>query len=62
MHDAVGDDSWARLKVCSAEECAWAYFDTTKNRARAWCEWGCGNRSKTRSYRARRRQDVAEHR
>jgi len=30
-------------------------FDTTKNRSRAWCEWGCGNKAKTRNYRARKK-------
>jgi predicted RNA-binding Zn ribbon-like protein len=51
---AVGGD-WRRLKVCSSDECGWAYFDHSKNRSRSWCEYGCGNKIKTRSYRARRR-------
>lgn len=55
INDAVVDDTWRRLKICSADECAWAYYDATKNRSRRWCEWGCGNRQKTRSYRARQR-------
>ena len=29
--------------------------DQTKNRSRAWCEWGCGNKAKTRAYRARKK-------
>ncbi len=52
---AVADDTWRRLKVCSSDECAWAYFDASKNRSRTWCEWGCGNRNKTRNYRARKK-------
>lgn len=52
---AVADGRWQRLKVCSASDCSWAYYDATKNRSRTWCEWGCGNKAKTRSYRARRR-------
>lgn len=55
VNSAVGDGTWPRLKICSADDCAWAYFDTTKNRSRAWCEWGCGNRVKTRNYRARKK-------
>lgn len=51
----VADGSWGRLKICASSECAWAYFDASRNRSRAWCEWGCGNRIKTRNYRARRR-------
>lgn len=55
VNSSVADDTWRRLKICSADDCAWAYFDTTKNRSRAWCEWGCGNKVKTRNYRARKR-------
>jgi predicted RNA-binding Zn ribbon-like protein len=55
VNSAVADDTWRRLKICSADDCAWAYFDATKNRSRAWCEWGCGNRIKTRNYRARKK-------
>lgn len=52
---AVGDGSWQRLKICGDDECGWAFFDASKNQSRNWCEWGCGNRAKTRRYRARRR-------
>ncbi len=46
---------WARLKACSAEDCQWAFFDTSRNRSRTWCSMEvCGNRSKTRRYRSRR--------
>ena len=55
VQDAVADDTWHRMKICAADDCRWAYFDSTKNRSRAWCEWGCGNKAKTRSYRARRK-------
>ncbi len=52
---AVGADSWRRLKICSSDECTWAFFDATKNRSRTYCEWGCGNKIKSRNYRARQR-------
>jgi predicted RNA-binding Zn ribbon-like protein len=55
VNSAVADDTWRRLKICSADDCRWAYFDTTKNRSRAWCEFGCGNKAKTRNYRARKK-------
>lgn len=57
MADAEADKGWVRLKVCLADECQWAFYDTSKNRSRQWCSMGvCGNRQKTRNYRARRRE------
>ena len=54
--DAQADDAWVRLKLCVADDCQWAFYDTSKNRSRHWCSMGvCGNRQKTRSYRARQR-------
>lgn len=48
--------TWTRLKLCGADDCQWAYYDTSKNRSRLWCSMEvCGNRQKTRAYRARRR-------
>lgn len=48
--------TWPRLKVCKEGTCRWAFLDTSKNRSRAWCSMSvCGNRTKTRAYRARRR-------
>lgn len=50
------DGSWARLKACPAETCAWAFYDGSRNRSRTWCSMGvCGNRAKTRRYRSRKR-------
>jgi len=46
--------SWERLKICAADDCRWAFFDRSKNRAGRWCSMAvCGNRTKTRTYRAR---------
>lgn len=59
VNEAVADDTWRRLKICSADDCRWAYLDTTKNRSRHWCEWGCGNKAKTRAYRARQKAAAA---
>ncbi len=54
-HRAAADDQWWRLKICAADDCAWAYYDHSRNRSRTWCEYGCGNKVKTRAYRARQR-------
>lgn len=52
---AGADGTWVRLKICAAGDCSWTYYDASKNRSRAWCEYGCGNKVKTRAYRARRK-------
>ncbi|MBC6461609.1 CGNR zinc finger domain-containing protein, partial [Actinomadura sp. HBU206391] len=54
--ECAADGSWERLKACQEDTCRWAFMDTSKNRSRAWCSMRvCGNRTKTRAYRARRR-------
>jgi predicted RNA-binding Zn ribbon-like protein len=54
--DAVAAGTWPRLKVCQEGTCRWAFLDTSKNRSRSWCSMRtCGNRTKTRAYRARNR-------
>jgi predicted RNA-binding Zn ribbon-like protein len=46
---------WERFKACPADDCHWAFFDESKNRSRTWCSMEvCGNRAKTRAYRAKR--------
>lgn len=48
--------TWSRLKVCSSDACQWAFYDRSKNRSGRWCSMRvCGNRTKTRAYRARQR-------
>ena len=62
---AAADGSWSRLKVCPADDCRWAFYDTSRNRSRTWCSMQvCGNRKKTRAFRARRRsgESVPTHR
>jgi len=37
-------------------DCQWAFYDRSKNRSGRWCSMRtCGNRTKTRAYRTRRR-------
>jgi predicted RNA-binding Zn ribbon-like protein len=54
-HQCSVEGTWWRLKICASSDCAWAYYDHSKNRSRNWCEYGCGNKIKTRAYRARHR-------
>jgi predicted RNA-binding Zn ribbon-like protein len=56
--DAVAADTWTRLKICSDDGCAWAYYDTSKNRSKNWCGTSCGNKAKTRAYRARKQSSL----
>jgi predicted RNA-binding Zn ribbon-like protein len=47
-------DEWERLKICEADDCAWAFFDRSRNRSGSWCKMEvCGNRVKNREYRRR---------
>jgi predicted RNA-binding Zn ribbon-like protein len=51
---AMGDGTWRRLKACAAEDCQWAFYDSSRNRSGVWCTMRtCGNRAKVRSYRER---------
>ncbi|MEV5413644.1 CGNR zinc finger domain-containing protein [Thermopolyspora sp. NPDC052614] len=52
--EAYAAGTWPRLKVCGEDTCQWAFIDSSKNRSRSWCSMKvCGNRTKTRAYRAR---------
>ncbi|MFF4773469.1 CGNR zinc finger domain-containing protein [Microtetraspora fusca] len=58
IHAAHAEGMWPRLKVCAESTCQWAFIDSSKNRSRSWCSMRvCGNRTKTRAYRARRQTD-----
>lgn len=47
---------WDRVKICPADNCAWAFFDHSRNRSRTWCSMQvCGNRTKARIWRERTR-------
>ena len=50
--DLLTSPDLERVRVCAAEACAWLFLDTTKNRARRWCDMKtCGNREKARRFR-----------
>jgi predicted RNA-binding Zn ribbon-like protein len=54
---AEAQGTWRRLKVCSSDTCQSAFYDRSKNRSGRWCSMRvCGNRTKTRAYRARQRE------
>jgi hypothetical protein len=43
-----------RIKICPADSCRWAFYDTSRNRSRQWCSMRvCGNRAKSRAHRRR---------
>jgi predicted RNA-binding Zn ribbon-like protein len=51
---SMADGSWRRLKACRNHGCRWAFYDESRNRSARWCSMQlCGNRTKTRAYRAR---------
>jgi hypothetical protein len=57
--EAVATSNWRRLKACP--ECAWAFYDHSRNATRTWCGMSvagpngrsCGAAAKMRAYRAR---------
>jgi predicted RNA-binding Zn ribbon-like protein len=54
VYESMADRTWSRLKACRRDVCRWAFYDTSKNRSGTWCSMAvCGNRVKTRAYRAR---------
>src|SRR3954452_10721212 len=57
VHTSMADGTWPRLKACALHDsCEWAFYDWTKNRSGTWCDMKvCGNRSKARAYRERKR-------
>ncbi len=56
FHMLAATQQLDRLKMCASDECEWIFFDQSKPANRRWCSSArCGNRSKTRSYRERRR-------
>lgn len=54
--DLVADRSqWSRLRICASDDCGLLFFDGSRPGRRRWCSDGrCGDRNRTRAYRARR--------
>jgi hypothetical protein len=56
---AVADGRWRRVRLCAAQDCRWAFHDTSRSGAGRWCSMAvCGNRQKTRAYRALRKGEA----
>ena len=46
--------SLIKVRACDNAECRWLFLDTSKNQRRRWCDMNvCGNRMKSRRFRAR---------
>jgi predicted RNA-binding Zn ribbon-like protein len=55
VYTAMADGTWSRLKACRRDVCHWLFYDRSRNRSAVWCQMSvCGNRTKTKAYRARR--------
>ena len=51
---AAATGALQRLKICSAPDCRFVYYDHSRSRTSRWCSTEvCGNRMKTRRYRHR---------
>lgn len=55
LYSAMQDDGWKSLKLCTDDDCRWAFFDRSKNHSSRWCSMAsCGNRAKARRFRQKR--------
>jgi predicted RNA-binding Zn ribbon-like protein len=51
---STAEGTWDRVKICPADDCLYAFYDESRNHSRTWCSMRvCGNRTKTKVYRAR---------
>lgn len=56
--DVHASGAWKRLRVCPADDCLEAFYDSSRGGTRRWCSMGdCGNRSKVATYRHRQAAD-----
>jgi predicted RNA-binding Zn ribbon-like protein len=54
VFDSIGEEDWARLKLCGSSSCRWAFYDRSRNQSSRWCRMAsCGNRQKARRFRER---------
>ena len=52
--EAATSGTWDRLKVCSADDCRWAFYDRSPTKSGCWCSMAvCGSRAKSRAFRRR---------
>ena len=56
IRGAQVEGTWSRLRMCANPDCAWVFYDRSRNQQGNWCNMAvCGNRLKNRQLRARRR-------
>jgi predicted RNA-binding Zn ribbon-like protein len=57
--EAQAAGSWARMKACRQETCGWLFYDASRNLSSSWCSMSiCGNRTKSATYRRRRKSSA----
>lgn len=53
VYSAMVAGTWTRLKACPRDVCGWIFYDRSRNSSSKWCAMSvCGNRTKTKRYRA----------
>jgi predicted RNA-binding Zn ribbon-like protein len=53
VYAAMVAGTWARLKACPRDVCGWVFYDRSRNSSSRWCAMSvCGNRTKTKRFRA----------
>ena len=53
VYSSMVAGTWPRLKACPREVCGWVFYDRSRNSSSRWCAMSvCGNRTKTKRYRA----------
>ena len=54
--DLLTSDELPQVRECANDSCDWLFVDRSRNHSRQWCDMkSCGNVSKVRRYRARKR-------
>lgn len=60
VYESTLTGSWSRVRACRRGDCRYAYYDSSKNGARAWCSMAvCGNREKASRRRNRARAQTS---
>jgi predicted RNA-binding Zn ribbon-like protein len=53
VYSSMVAGTWARLKACPRDVCGWIFYDRSRNSSSRWCAMSvCGNRTKTKRFRA----------
>lgn len=53
VYSSMVAGTWPRLKACPRDVCGWIFYDRSRNSSSRWCAMSvCGNRTKTKRFRA----------